>query len=82
MAAWGDFLSRYGSRGPSEIDINKPRWYEDPLPVLRVIAEFLNSDEGRHRTLHQSLVRGTGGSNPETYATLREPVYLASFVSA
>ena len=58
MAAWEDFLSRYGSRGPSEIDIYKPRWYEDPLPVLRVIAEFLNSDEGRHRTLHQSLVEG------------------------
>ena len=58
MAAWEDFMSRYGSRGPSEIDIYKPRWYEDPLPVLRVIAEFLNSDEGRHQTLHQSLVEG------------------------
>ncbi len=58
MVAWGDFLSRYGSRGPSEIDIHKPRWSEDPLPVLRVIAEFLNSDEGRHHTLHQALVEG------------------------
>ena len=58
MAAWEDFLSRYGSRGPSEIDIHKPRWYEDPLPVLRVIAEFLNSDEGRHRARHQALVDG------------------------
>lgn len=43
MTAWEDFLSRYGVRGPSEIDIHKPRWYEDPLPVLLVIAEFLNS---------------------------------------
>jgi pyruvate,water dikinase len=58
MAAWEDFLSRYGARGPSEIDIHKPRWYEDPLPVLRVIAEFLNSNQGCHRALHQSLVDG------------------------
>jgi pyruvate,water dikinase len=58
MAAWEDFLSRYGARGPSEIDIRKPRWYEDPLPVLRVIAEFLSSNRGCHRALHQSLVDG------------------------
>ncbi|NJN44269.1 MAG: phosphoenolpyruvate synthase, partial [Anaerolineae bacterium] len=36
--AWDDFLSRYGSRGPSEIDIMMARWHENPLPVLRVIA--------------------------------------------
>jgi rifampicin phosphotransferase len=58
IAAWSDFLSLYGSRGPSEIDIYKPRWYEEPLPVLRVIAEFLNSEEGRHRTHFQFLVKG------------------------
>jgi phosphohistidine swiveling domain-containing protein len=58
MAARGDFLFRYGTRGPSEIDIYKPRWYEEPLPVLRVIAEFMNSEEGRHRTHYQSLVKG------------------------
>ena len=53
-------MSRYGSRGPSEIDIHKPRWYEDedPLPVLRVISGFLDSAKGRHRTLHRSLVEG------------------------
>ena len=58
MAALEDFLYRFGSRGPSEIEIYLPRWLEDPLPVLRVIAEFLNSEERRHRTLHQSLVEG------------------------
>ena len=56
MAAWDVFLSNYGTRGPSEIDIYKPRWYEDPLPVLRVISESLNSEEGRHRAHYQSLV--------------------------
>jgi pyruvate,water dikinase len=58
IAAWKSFLSRYGARGPSEIDLQKPRWVEDPLPVLRVIAGFLNSDQGCHRALHQSLVEG------------------------
>jgi pyruvate,water dikinase len=57
MAAWGDFLSHYGARGPSEIDIYMPRWYEDPLPVLRVIVEFLGREEGRHRTHQQALVQ-------------------------
>jgi pyruvate,water dikinase len=38
LEAWGDFLARYGSRAPSEIDISMKRWHEDPLPVLRVIA--------------------------------------------
>jgi phosphohistidine swiveling domain-containing protein len=58
IATWDDFLSRYGARGPSEIDIHKPRWYEDPLPILRIIAEFLKSEEGRHRTHYQTLVNG------------------------
>jgi pyruvate,water dikinase len=58
MAGWEVFLSRYGTRGPAEIDIRQPRWYEDPLPVLHVISEFLNSNQGCHRALHQSLVDG------------------------
>ena len=58
MKAWQDFLSHYGARGPSEIDIFMPRWYEDPLPVLRVIDELLQREDGRHRTHHQALVGG------------------------
>ncbi len=58
MEAWDDFLSRYGTRGPSEIDIAMPRWYEDPLPVLRVIEEFLQREPGRHRKHQQALIQG------------------------
>lgn len=57
MAAWQEFLSDYGTRCPSEIDISMPRWYEDPLPVLRVISELLQQEEGHHRAHHQALVR-------------------------
>ena len=38
LESWNDFLVRYGSRGPSEMDISMKRWHEDPMPVLRVIA--------------------------------------------
>ena len=57
MAAWQDFLSHYGARCPSEIDISMPRWYEDPLPVLRVIVEFLQREEGLHRAHQQALIQ-------------------------
>jgi len=36
--SWKKFLEKYGSRGPSEIDIMMPRWNENPLPVLKVIG--------------------------------------------
>ncbi|MDX1378990.1 MAG: PEP/pyruvate-binding domain-containing protein, partial [Anaerolineales bacterium] len=45
FAAWEDFLDQYGSRAPSEIDIHMPRWIEDPLPVLRVIAGNMRKNE-------------------------------------
>lgn len=45
FAAWDKFLNQYGSRGPSEIDIHMPRWIEDPLPVLRVIAGNIQKDK-------------------------------------
>ena len=41
--ALNSFLSRYGARGPSEIDIAAPRWNENPLPVLRVIAGHIQN---------------------------------------
>jgi pyruvate,water dikinase len=44
LEAWDRFLARYGSRGPSEIDIRMARWHEDPLPLLRVIAGNIEKD--------------------------------------
>jgi len=58
LEAWADFLDHYGSRGPSEIDIMLPRWQEDPLPVLRVLAEFLGRKPGHHRARQQAFVEG------------------------
>jgi len=57
LEGWNEFIARYGARGPAEIDIMQPRWYEDPLPVLQVIASHLKQEPGSHRMQHQRLVQ-------------------------
>ena len=56
MAAWEAFMAQYGARGSAEIDIMMPHWYEEPLPLLQVIASYLHQKEGSHRVQHQKLV--------------------------
>lgn len=44
------FLAAYGMRGGSEIDLTRPRWRDDPAPLLRVVAGSLQREEaGAHR---------------------------------
>jgi len=57
LDAWQVFLDQYGARGPSEIDIMQPRWNEDPLPLLQVIASHLQGEAGRHRAQWDASVR-------------------------
>jgi phosphohistidine swiveling domain-containing protein len=35
------FMARYGSRGLAEIDLGRPRWWEDPAHVMEVVAGYL-----------------------------------------
>ena len=35
------FLARYGARGLAEIDLGRPRWREDPTPVMQVLQSYL-----------------------------------------
>ncbi len=53
--AWELFMAKYGARGPSEIDIRSRHWYEEPLPLLQVIATYLQQEAGCQRTQHQKL---------------------------
>jgi len=64
MEAWDDFLTHYGSRGSSEIDIGMPRWHEEPLSVLRVIAGNIEKNVSS-RTLFdaQTLAREAAFAN-------------------
>ncbi|HSG45630.1 MAG TPA: phosphoenolpyruvate synthase [Anaerolineales bacterium] len=50
------FLADYGSRGLSEIDIMLPKWYEEPISLLKVIASYLKKEEGSHRVQEQKLI--------------------------
>ncbi len=42
QSAVGRFLDRYGVRGLAEIDMGRPRWREDPAPVMQALQSYLN----------------------------------------
>ena len=50
------FLADYGARGLSEIDMMAPKWYEEPISLLRAIAGYLQKEEGSHRAQEQKLI--------------------------
>ncbi len=41
----GCFLDQYGMRGLGEIDLGRPRWRENPKPVMQVLQSYLQIDE-------------------------------------
>jgi pyruvate,water dikinase len=50
------FLNRYGVRCGSEIDIARPRWEEDPTPLIQMLVGNLAREEaGTHRAHHAQL---------------------------
>ncbi len=54
---WDVFIKRYGARGPSEIDLYRPRWREDSSSLMTMIAGILKSGEaGAHRIHYQELI--------------------------
>ncbi len=57
LNAWQEFIESYGARGPSELDIYKPRWWEDPLPVLNVIREYMKKEKGSHRKQEAEFIQ-------------------------
>ncbi len=42
-----DFLRLYGHRGVAEIDLGLPRWSEDPMYILGVLANYLRLEDPR-----------------------------------
>lgn len=39
--ALAEFLSRYGMRGLAEIDLGRPRWREEPTPVMEALQSYV-----------------------------------------
>ncbi len=56
LEGWRNFLSLYGARAQSEIDLSMKRWCEEPLPVLRVIAGNIEKNFSS-RALFEKQVR-------------------------
>lgn len=71
MAAWEAFIAQYGARGPAEIDIMMPRWHEEPLPILQVVANALKQEPGSHRIQHQKLVQAREAATAKLLASTR-----------
>ena len=46
LSAWDDFLSRFGCRGPLEMDLASPRYADDPGIALRQMSFMSGDDEG------------------------------------
>lgn len=45
QVAVGAFLQRYGMRGLAEIDLGRPRWRDDPTPVMQTLQSYLRMDD-------------------------------------
>ena len=57
LDAWHVFLDEYGARGPSEIDLQRPRWSEDPSSLLQMVMNAAEQGSaGAHREHHQRLM--------------------------
>jgi pyruvate,water dikinase len=64
LAVWRDFLARYGMRGPSEIDVARSRWRDEPGSVLQMVAGSLRGEAGAHRA-HQARMAAEGAAAGE-----------------
>lgn len=43
--ALDEFLQAYGMRGTAEIDLGKPRWRDDPTPILLTLQSYLQLED-------------------------------------
>jgi pyruvate,water dikinase len=43
--ALGDFLSTYGMRAVTEIDLGRPRWREDPASIIQTLQSYLQLND-------------------------------------
>jgi pyruvate,water dikinase len=48
QAVLDGFLERYGARGLAEIDLGRPRWREDPTPVVQALQSYLHITDLAH----------------------------------
>jgi len=60
LDAWRAFIERYGMRGPGEIDLSRPRYKDEPAPLIAAILGGVGPatagrSAGEHRAHHAAL---------------------------
>jgi len=69
---WDRFMERYGMRCPGEIDITRPRWYEDASTLLPSIDSHMRTLEpGEHRLKFEQGAREAEAAGLELLDKLR-----------
>lgn len=58
------FMQRYGMRGLAEIDLGRPRWREEPLPILQALRSYLDITD-IHRAPDAVYARGKRAAEDE-----------------
>ena len=78
LTAWAKFIQKYGMRGPSEIDISRPGWGEQPASLLQVvIANLQHSIPGAHRTKQQQNILAGDAAGLRLEAAARKGLFGA-----
>ncbi len=73
ITALNEFLARYGMRGPSEIDIARLRWFEEPTPIIQAIVGNLRGAKmGSHRQHFNGLVEAGEAAADQLVAAARQ----------
>lgn len=63
QTAVAHFLARYGMRGLGEIDFGRPRWRENPAPIMQTLQSYLHITDPEHAP---DVVFGRSAAEAET----------------
>jgi len=73
LEAWRGFMARYGMRGPGEVDLSRPRYRDDPAPLISTILGSAGIDRapGEHRARHAALTAAADAATARMLAATR-----------
>ena len=57
LLCWDQFMSRFGCRGPLEMDLSQPKYADDPLVLLRQIAGIVRGKQKFDPRLNYKLLQ-------------------------
>jgi pyruvate,water dikinase len=77
LGRWREFLGRYGMRGPSEIDIGRPRWREAPGSLVQMVAGSLRGGAGTHRQHQRRMTEANAAAGERLVAAAAHGILAA-----